>query len=446
MLINNNTFSTVSRLTNHIKNPNRCLGTLLEEIPTDIGRAKEGYNRGGWLECSEKLRKDVTGAVVWLFGMPAFNTLGTLLCEKLLKIPMGFDYSSANTGNDAIKDSVDYLLNGKTKPLKECSLTVDTSEIKKYKDMVKGKNPEQLIKQIKRAKQITSIAALVINCALMGVVIPKINQKITQKKLDKQKREKTPIINTSLDDYINKTKKNKELSFSGKLEETLNRVVYNVENNNRFRLMSTDIPMIIGRTITSRNIIEAFEFVAMDGGSFYFYNYSTEHIEKLLRNKTNTPNINPIAAEIIAKKDCSVIDKAIKALSKNPKRIEEIFNDKELVFNIYKESTYGKYGKINRFTKESDLDEISSNVFSFLKKIQTDCYKEGHLDPDLVKKTIKNINNKNAKFLLGGLLTSILGLAVIVPKLTYWLTQKITGKNTFSGITDYSDNKKVNKS
>ncbi len=441
MLINNNTYSTIAKLTNHIKNPNRCLGTLIEEIPTDVGRAKESYNRGGALELSERLRKDITGAIVWLFGIPAFNKIGTLFCEKALKIPMDFDYSNAKTGNDAIKNSVDFLINGKTSILKECGLEADVSEIKKYQNIFKDKDPNQLIKQIKRAKQITSLSALFINCALMGFIIPKINQKITQKKLDKEKLAKTSTINTSLDDFINKTKKNKELSF-GSLGDVLNKAVYNVENNNRFRLVATDVPMITGRALTSRNMVEALEFVVMDGGSVYFYNFSTEHVENFLRKKANIPNINPIAAERIAKMDLGALEDAIKELEKNPTRIEEIFNDKQLIYDIYKESTYGKYGKINRFTKESDLDSISKNVFDFLKKIKKDCYKDGNLDLNSLKKTIKNINNKNAMFLASGLLVSIAGLAVIVPKITFWITKKITGKNTFSGITDYSDNKK----
>ncbi len=159
------------------KNPNSQAGTLLIELPADVGRAYSGYKRGGIIEGSEKFRKEVMSAAVWLFGIPFFNKLGNLACEKLLKIPMDIDYSNAKDGEDAIRNSIEYLADQtKTKGL-------DILELKKYVGKFKIDDIDKTVKQIKGSKQAISIAAWAINCVLMGIVLPRINQKITSKKL-----------------------------------------------------------------------------------------------------------------------------------------------------------------------------------------------------------------------------------------------------------------------
>ena len=108
--------------------------------------------------------------------------------------------------------------------------------------------------------------------------------------------------------------------------------------------------------------------------------------------------------------------------------------------------TMQKYGKINKFVKDSDIKAIDDSVISFLNVLKEKAFKNGSLDPKEIAKVSKNINNKNALFLGAGLLSSIIGLAILVPKLTFWVTKMITGKNEFTGIADYSDieHKKVN--
>ena len=86
MLVNNN-YSRLANTVRILNDPTMPWGTLAEEIPTDIGRSYAGYKRGGVLEGLEKLRKELMTAAVWMFGMPAFNKLGNIFCEKVLKIP-----------------------------------------------------------------------------------------------------------------------------------------------------------------------------------------------------------------------------------------------------------------------------------------------------------------------------------------------------------------------
>ena len=102
----NNAYSTATKVINVIQNPALPVGTLIEEIPCDIGRSYQGYKRGGIIEGAEKLRKEVMAAAIWLFGMPVFKYLGDKFCEGVLKLPMNIDYSNNREGNDAILNSI----------------------------------------------------------------------------------------------------------------------------------------------------------------------------------------------------------------------------------------------------------------------------------------------------------------------------------------------------
>ncbi len=426
MQINNLSFN-IPEIVQTVNNPNRAIGTLLEEIPTDIGRSYAGYKRGGVIEGAEKLRKEVMAAIVWMFGIRAFNILGNKFCENILKIPMNIDYSNAKEGNDAIRNSAEFLA-GKLK-----QTDFDTSELAKYKDKYKGFNPEILIKRIKGAKQVTSILAVILNCVAMGIVLPKVNQAITRKKLAKMKEnEQTKTQNEN---------KAKNIPFKGDL---LNSFVFNVENNNKFRLIATDIPMIGGRVGTSRNKYEGLENLVIDGGSIYFYNFCAGHIQNALRKMTSTPNIPPVIAQSISNADNNTLNEIFRNLesNSNPKCLADITSNKELIHEIFDKGTYGKIGKINRFVKSDDLKDITDGVFSFLNHIKESAtseiplYKDGSINLDLIKKVANKTNNKNALFLAIGLGVSILGLAVIIPKTAFWITKKLTGKNEFTGTME----------
>lgn len=439
-------FSTAARIVKTINNPALPIGTLIEEIPADIGRSAEGYKRGGVLEGTEKLRKELMSAAVWMFGIPAFKKAGDFICEKFFNTPMSIDFSKAGEGNNSIKDSVEFLT-GKVR-----ETTLDTSDLKKYGDKFKDMDANTLIKKVGAAKKITSVAAVALNCIAMGIILPKFNQALTNKKLKKMQEEQA-VLNAanvkfdSLEEFKNKNNKasNNQIAFKGLVDG----FVYNVENNNIFRLISTDIPMIAGRAATSRNKYEALEYVIMDGGSIYFYNFSANQIQKGLRKLTNTPKIPTTVAELLQKVDNKTLKEIMATdLDNCSLSLEELLKDKKLVDEIYKEATYGKYGKINRFVKNSELKETDKSVISFLnyiKKQSTEAnpiIKDGNINIDLIKKAIKKTNNKNALFLAAGLAASVVGLGVIIPKFTFWVTKCLTGKNEFSGLANYEEDKK----
>ncbi|MBQ2983405.1 MAG: hypothetical protein IJD57_01225 [Candidatus Gastranaerophilales bacterium] len=458
-----NSYSTLARVVSHINNPNYQTGTLIEEIPCTLGRSYAGYKRGGVIEGAEKFRKESMSAAVWLFGIPAFNKLGNVFCEKVLNIPTMIDFCKSDEGNNCIKDSVEFLSAGfkdQKEALEKAPLVfgdrfkgVDFSElVKKYGDKFKGANVESLVKKVGAAKKVTSIAALVLNCAMMGVILPKINQAITRKKLKEQNvpiemEPKFPSFSEFARGAI-APKANNNITFGN----LLSNVVYNINNNNTFRLVATDFPMIAGRVATSRNKYEGLENLLIDGGSIYFYNFCANNVQNLLRKASKIPNIDPKIAEFIAGQDESLLKGAFSQLEQNKTSIKEMFNS-DVAKEVYKEATHGKFGKINAFVKNQDLKDVDSSVAKFLTYIKETVAKsgesllvDGKINKNALNKTLKKINASNATYLASGLLLSIIGLSFIVPKTTFWITKKITGRDEFTGIADYSSENKSNKS
>ena len=428
-------YTNLAKTITHLKDPNALMGTVLIEVPADIGKAYNGYKRGGIIEGSEKFRREVMSAAVWLCGIPLFNKAGNLICEKMFKLPMDIDYSNAKQGRDAIEDSIKFLAEGTN------NRNLDISELKKYIGKIDIKDAQKTVKNVKIAKQVISIGAWALNCVLMGIVLPKLNQKITANKMKKSQEEKKNKTKQqpSMQDYINQTKKEnkKELSFKG-LANCADWFTYGINNNNRFRLVSTDVPMIMGRCATARNKYEAFEIFMMDSAAIFFYNYCIGTVEKLLRKTFKTPNISATIAERIANTNSKKLQEAMTAACDENKtfKLNELF-DKAVVDEIYKQGTNGRYGKINRFVKDSELAEIDDSVKKFLKYISsTNAFKNETINTEELIKIVKKANIKNSAFYALGTVASFLGLGMLIPKVAYFITKKITGKEGFVGVEE----------
>ncbi|MBQ4646407.1 MAG: hypothetical protein IJB79_03570 [Candidatus Gastranaerophilales bacterium] len=434
-------YSNLAKGLNHLKNPNAQTGTLLIEVPADLGRAYSGYKRGGVIEGAEKLRKEVMSAAVWLFGIPFFNFLGNLGCEKLLKLPMNIDYSKAKDGRDAIRDSVEYLATGLNPK------NLDVSELEKYANKFKIKDVEKTIKNIKGAKQAISISAWLINCFLMGVALPKLNQAITAKKLKKEESIKSQLStqkHISLEEFKNQTKKNKNISFKGNhginnIQDIADAFTYGLNSNNTVRLISTDVPMIIGRCATARNKYEALEIGIMDTAAIFFYNFCTGVVENQLRKHVGTPDVNAIVSEYLTKQDNDTLKNAINIAKDKSQKFDlrELFGS-EVADEIYKQATHKKYGKINRFVKDEELKNIDKSVRGFLEHLGSfkEIFDGENINFEQVAKIAKKTNIKNSVFFGIGTIASFLGLGILIPKVAYFITKKITGKDGFIGIQE----------
>ena len=492
--------SKIANFSTKLNNPNSPLplNTALIEVPSDLAKGYMGYKRGGAIEGLEKLRKELLSAVVWLCGIPAFRKIGNIFCEKVLNVPVDIAYSNSKEGNAAIENSIKFLTTG----IKEGNFK-DTTELEKkyFKNGVSkffGQNTEELIKKTKASKIAISTAAVVLNCIAMGIILPLVNQKMTQRELEKIKKQKerentnSAISMPSFDEFKNNTKKDNSIAFKGALE-TLGAgsdiFVDLVENSSRFRLIAPDVPMIAGRMATSRNKFEGLEYLVTDGLGIYFYNFCSQNVQNLLQKAAGAEDIDAVLTETIVAKGENSLKSAIEALDSQKDTYQEVqrelrennsviknimenfkgkFSSKSIskeeklpqayfmlnsLFNkdeaqsIYKQATNGAYGKMNEYVKNQKINAIDDSIVKFLTRIKKEAAtldENGQiksLDMGKITSFVSKNNKKNLAFQLLGILSSIIGLGIFAPKLSYFITKTLTGKNEFIALSDVEEKK-----
>ena len=143
----------------------------------------------------------------------------------------------------------------------------------------------------------------------------------------------------------------------------------------------------------------------------------------------------------------------VKYLSKT--QVESIlkggkFNSPEFLDNILEIATredipFAKTKPSNRknplkFIAQAELDGIKDDAAAFINDIIKRA-KDGNITEEVLKKASRANFIKNSINWGSGFIVSAAFLSTFIPKIQYWVTQKVTGQNSFPGTTDYSNNK-----
>ncbi|MEI7473801.1 MAG: hypothetical protein WCK67_03395 [bacterium] len=251
------------------------LPVLLLEGTVILGRCSQAKKRDE-LEFKERFREELLTSATWLFGVDAFNKSFDYALKKILKL---------DTSADIFKDDV----------LKR--FTKGRSEA--FKNTLIG---------AKFTKVAISTAATIY---IIGSLIPKLNQSLTQKDIAKAKAKlaqsnagKTmnlpanSLINGLPNNHLNQKLANfgtptfrnnntkpatlisnqpqkTPVSFKGNFLNLVNTVGFNMESNPWFKLWTGDAGVSGGRAIHARNKDERTEILFRDVGSIFFYMFST---------------------------------------------------------------------------------------------------------------------------------------------------------------------------
>lgn len=241
------------------------LPVILLEASVTGGRTYQAYKRGGFVEARERATEETLGAIFWLFGVTAFSKMGDKLGEKIF----GFKDINFDVGKDVVRNP---LVN--------------------YVHTHKQYNTK-ILAAFKFGKIITSI--LLAN-AIIGFVVPKINQAITRKyqksleQMDERRKTKpaqNPPANASQTvtngDSFEATNNNPDQTpFKGNYVQTLLSLTDKFENDANYKLLSTDVGIAGGRAINARNKYERNEILVRDVGSIYFYLWCRTHVNDIL--------------------------------------------------------------------------------------------------------------------------------------------------------------------
>ena len=469
-----NTTSFVNSLS-HFKNPSATLPTLIIESCCTAGRTHQSYKRGGTLEAKERFREEATSGIFWLWGVKALNKIGDFIGEKVFKIQ-----DITDTGKDFLRDP--------------------------------GYSMSNSAKIFKFGKIISSV---IIATGFMGFVVPKINHAITAHTMKKNKKNNSQnpeialFLNNSKNKENNKYLSNNDISFKGGENFTnfLMKASYNLENNNTWRLISTDSGMIAGRVINSRHPAEALEYAFRDTSSIYFYNFATPTAIFLLNKLFKTSDIHPkvisqtnsylqenIAGlglsgkELIEKIDSTIKDTRFNQIDfKNQKAIEldeliaqldklgfdrikdahlygkanlmstlqpklrgksvlsveqvkdvfsqSITSDPEFLRETINKATYGRAQNPKKFVSAQTCQNIRESIDKYILEIANK-NKDKIIDENLLKSSYRKALTRTAAFQALGMLFSIFGLAILIPKLQIFISQKVFGKKSFEDIAN----------
>lgn len=490
------------------------------------GRTLQAYQRGGFDEARERFTEEAIGAAFWFAGVKVFNRMNDWIGKKALKlVDTNFD-----VGRDSVRNPLANYLKDKGHGLSD-------KTIGKFKLAKVG-------------------ASILLANILVGLVVPKINQKITvklhnkreDKKASKEQLSQTQQNNSTQEnkDYFqysisnfannkNDENKKKELTFGMSAQGILS-LANHFENDNIYQLLSTDAGIAGGRAISSRNEHERIEVLFRDLSSIYFYMFSipnihswlnwidsgkktrldpvaskqvteqlklayannkneltTEEFKKLaLGDETNLGWINKELDSKFDKNGIIKLDELIEQIRKNKQidstqvdaiiqrvkgmstlqpqiegvsiltkaQVEDAFrggalNMPEFLNNLYglssnnemfgKSTTY-KHQDPYRFVSHDELKAIKDDMHTYIEQIIKKAERAGKkITIETIEKADKVNFAKNAFNRGLGFAVSALFLSTLIPKIQYWITEKMTGQNSFPGMTDYSQEKDSSK-
>jgi len=254
------------------------------------GRTIQAHKRGGKDESRERLIEELSGSVVWLWGVQFFNAIGDKLMSKALKLKD----TNVDVGKDIVRDPFKNYMNELGKKRPEISSTA--------------------LAACKAGKVLMSVIAANL---VIGMAVPKFNHMLTNKKRSEEEKgwfklspeqQSEVKCNTSLfkqfmDNHNEKeVKQTKDPSFKGVMSG-INVFTNFIENTSTGKLLSCDVGVMGGRTINARRKEERREILIRDGGSIYFYMWSAAHVGRLMNLAESggkySKRLNPNAANLL---------------------------------------------------------------------------------------------------------------------------------------------------
>ncbi len=285
---NINNFTPMQRFVRGMEIKSLAPVILLECFVTG-GRTINAHKRGGFIESRERFTEEVIGALFWFGGVKALNKVNDFALSKMMGLK--------DTNFDVVKDSIRDPLANYMKQAKDAGRAVSRGKVAAFK--------------------FTKVAASVVMAnALVGFVVPKLNQAITKAYQTKQQQEEinSNIQESTQENIIKRdekefllspvkprmvdfaNKKDDNVSFTG--AEKFLWLANKLENDSYWQLMSTDIGVTGGRAISARNTPERIEILWRDIASIFFYMFSMPLINGLMNKFQlgHKDRLNPVGA------------------------------------------------------------------------------------------------------------------------------------------------------
>lgn len=266
--ISPNIIDSLRKPITHLSNPSHLLPVILLETTVTGGRSLQAYKRGGKTELRERFTEDAVSAVFWLGGATMLNKVGDKIGEQFFNIPSNFD-----GGSDALRT-----------PIKNTAKAM----LEKAQKAATPENLKQMEQKLAGFKFTKIALSTILSTAFVGFLLPKINQALTRKAIMKDNEKKSKQISVTSQSPIpaalNSSSKLNQPSFKGMNPVMLANLAHNLENHAIFKLASSDVGILTGRTVNARNADEKREVLFRDITSSYFYTINPIVVRKILTN------------------------------------------------------------------------------------------------------------------------------------------------------------------
>ena len=440
-------------------NTNATIPTLVIETGVTLGRAHEAKKRGGTPEAIDRLVEQGISAVVWIYGVKFLKNIGDFLGKKFLNIKdLNFDI-----GFDELRNPTKYI-DKKALGFKASNILISTAIATYF---------------------IGSILPKMNNAIL---------DKILKKNKKEKETEKTTLKPTTLEEFKNKTKKN-NLSFTSLFSTVVNGAHILENNSaarllitdtgviaGRFHNAPNKYRKIEG---LFRDIASIYFYLLATSHIVFGLNKITKNTD--INPKTLEKTLEMLSQKIKENPDMKIEDFLSQAIKKvddiSKTALDELFKDKKVVSvddfikafpefskkakdmatmqyikngngvlsyqqaldtlstswaseaGFLKETLKYTTGKEidskTCFVSSKELNKIRNSIDNFIENLSEPLKQHGKLDFDFIENYANKTLKKSFGFNVVGTAISMYALGILIPKIQYAITRKLTNENKF---------------
>ncbi len=484
----------INKAISALDTPTSLLPFFVKDTCDLTGRTLMAQNEGGKHEAREKFIEEAGTSIFWIGGIPAVRWIANKITKATSKIDPDIHFKRINCNGIQNYFADEIVESGKNKFNKQDLGDINIGATKGKLASIK-KNLSELGYIPNKSKGIykkyhvgITAAAVIFNLGMLTVALPMFNQFLSRKIISKEISNKQ----NNKDQYIENNKDNLDISSTQNTNNTANpsfgslKDLLDFKNLLNFTQMAekaqlnvTNSMLLLDYGISGsrvsfvpRNNNERIEYGIKEGGIILFFYYAADWIKKGFSTIANKVFKSPIDLDyrIINDKDFTntfINNNNTKEIFSFTDKTDEVniikFIDKELekasntkdsdkVFSNFTLKMAQKSGLVD---VEYD-DEIEKWIRHSKKYIETDKIVE--LNKNLENfyeqslksgtKSVKSIVNKTkaikAASVIGNIAICCVSLSYFLPKLQYYIREKISKTSEAPGIKQYEEMAKNN--
>ncbi len=483
-----------------LTNPDKILPVAMIEVATTAGRVYQGYKRGGEEEGRERLREETSTAVFWLLGVKVLNSIGDFIGEKIgiknLNVDVGRDELRAPYLNipDASRFKTCAYKFGKIIGSAAIATALTGFILPKVNHMItnasrKKKGLEPVEDNFIKRRGANKDAASEKSTSLPAVSMADFVEKAKNNAKNLSFKGAAGFANGAIN-LMSVLSHNIENTTAGRLMSTDAGMIAGRVTNSRNKFEGMEF---LFRDTAS---IYFYLFAAPNAAALlgkmtntpYVQPDALEVVKNHLIKSIGSNSLNPeefkARAKVVPDNIAELLSKVpfnnkgvisldefnavtkdmyketalkmsglqpdmggIKLLSKQ--QAADVLSDgwicdPEFLKNAVNAGTYGKALDKNKFIPRKAVEDIISSVGKFTDSL-IETAKNGNkcIDAKFIEDFTKKTMRTNLAFRIAGMVFAGFGLAYLIPKLQYKITEIRTGSTLFPGTADYSDTENV---